>query len=59
MSFGEEKLVQQRREQTGSLSSILLQALQRVTIAGLVSLVDRPSCMLCKYLLKQLFANWP
>ncbi|CAK0787078.1 hypothetical protein CVIRNUC_010294 [Coccomyxa viridis] len=34
MSFGEEKLVQ-GSEQTGSISSILLHALQRVTLAGL------------------------
>ena len=59
VSFGEEKLVQQRPEQTGSLSSILLQALQRLTIAGLVSLVDPSLCTLHKYLLKQLCANWP
>ena len=36
VSFGEEKLVQ-GSEQTGSISSILLHALQRVTLAGLVS----------------------
>ena len=36
MSFGEEKLVQ-GSEQTGSISSSLLHALQRATLAGLVS----------------------
>ena len=41
MSFGEEKLVQ-GSEQTGSISSILLHALQRVTLAGLVSRAAHP-----------------
>ena len=41
MSFGEEKLVQ-GSEQTGSVSSILLHALQRVTVAGLVSRAAHP-----------------
>ena len=36
MSFGEEKLVQ-GSEHTGSISSVLLHALQRITLAGLVS----------------------
>ena len=35
VSFGEEKLVQ-RPEQTKSLPSVLLHALQRITVAGLV-----------------------
>ena len=41
MSFGEEKLVQ-RSEQTGSISSILLHALQRIILAGLVSRAALP-----------------
>ena len=41
MSFGEEKLVQ-GSEQTSSISSILLHALQRVTLAGLVSRAAHP-----------------
>ena len=41
MSFGEKKLVQ-GSEQTGSIFSVLLHALQRVTLAGLVSRASHP-----------------